>query len=118
VKRPCLGVNGRACGRLTDRPDHRCTNCATEWHQQRDARRGTARQRGYDTDHDAVRAALLPHAYGQPCPRCGEPMRPDQDLDLGHSVDLRLDPHARGDRIEHASCNRGGRQPGGHAQGP
>ncbi|QIM20549.1 hypothetical protein G7075_04350 [Phycicoccus sp. HDW14] len=29
-----------------------------------------------------------------------------QDLDLGHSVDLAVDPAAKADRIEHASCNR------------
>lgn len=29
-----------------------------------------------------------------------------QDLDLGHSVDFVTDPNAKGDRIEHRSCNR------------
>lgn len=29
-----------------------------------------------------------------------------QALDLGHSTDVALDPFAKGDRIEHASCNR------------
>ena len=28
------------------------------------------------------------------------------DLDLGHSTDLAVDPYAVGDRIEHATCNR------------
>ena len=107
VRRPCLGLPGRPCGQLTDRPDHRCPTCASAWHQRRDAQRGTARQRGYDARHDATRARLLPLALGKPCPRCGEPMLAGQALDLGHSVPLRLDPTSRADRIEHADCNRG-----------
>ncbi len=65
----------------------------------------------YGTAHQKRRAELLPAAYGTPCPRCGEIMFDTDDLDLGHSVDVALDPHAVGDRIEHAHCNRsaGGR---------
>jgi hypothetical protein len=65
----------------------------------------------YGREHEATRARLLPAAYGTPCPRCGEPMLPGQELDLGHSTDRAVDPSAAGDRIEHASCNRaaGGR---------
>jgi hypothetical protein len=33
-----------------------------------------------------------------------------QALDLGHSTPLRVDRNAIGDRIEHASCNRGERE--------
>jgi hypothetical protein len=29
-----------------------------------------------------------------------------QDLDLGHTIARSVDPTARGDRIEHAHCNR------------
>lgn len=87
--KPCL-----TCGALS--PHSRCP-----LHQ-----RPTARHRGYNHDHDQLRATLLPHAYGRACPRCGQPMLPGQALDLGHSVARAHDPHARGDRIEHARCNR------------
>lgn len=60
----------------------------------------------YDWEHQKRRAELLPLAYGTPCPRCGKVMLEGDDLDLGHSTDLIIDPHAIGDRIEHASCNR------------
>ncbi|WP_156759547.1 hypothetical protein [Microbacterium karelineae] len=60
----------------------------------------------YGVEHQKRRAELLPTAYGTPCPRCGEVMLESDELDLGHSVDLALDAHAIGDRIEHASCNR------------
>lgn len=60
----------------------------------------------YGHDHQKRRAELLPGAYNTPCPRCGKLMLKGQDLDLGHSTDVVLDPHAVGDRIEHASCNR------------
>lgn len=105
MRRPCLD----GCGQLTDRPDHRCSTCASAWHARRDARRGTASARGYDRQHATTRARLLPLAYGQPCPRCGELMVEGQALDLGHSTALRVDVSARADRIEHADCNRGAR---------
>jgi hypothetical protein len=41
----------------------------------------------YGTRHRAIRRALLPEAYGRPCARCGETMRPGQDLDLDHTDD-------------------------------
>jgi len=104
-KRPCLGVDGQPCNALTDRPDHRCPACASV----REAQRGTTTQRGYGWTHQKARARLLPQSYGQLCPRCGEMITPDQVLDLGHSTPLRIDASARGDRIEHAGCNRGAR---------
>lgn len=65
----------------------------------------------YGTEHQRRRAELLPAAYNTPCPRCGRLMLRGQELDLGHSEDLALNPGAKGDRIEHADCNRaaGGR---------
>ena len=74
----------------------------------KDARRGTARQRGYDADHDALRARLIPLAIGKPCPRCSSPMLPGEELDLGHREDAprSKDRSARAARIEHATCNR------------
>jgi hypothetical protein len=101
--RPCLGLIGESCGKLTAAAHSRCPD-----HQRRHeaARKPSARQRGYDAEHDRTRAHLLPLAYGKPCPRCGQPMLPGQALDLGHRVARAVDPHCRADRMEHASCNR------------
>jgi hypothetical protein len=97
----------------------RCLSCAREKERQRSAvrraRRGTTAARGYGREHDARRAALLPLAIGKLCPLCGKLMRPDQPLDLDHSVPLAVDKDSKGDRIVHATCNRarrgGGRPP-------
>lgn len=84
----------------------RCADHARE----RERQRGSAAQRGYDARHKRIRARLLRDLIpGAPCPRCNQPMWHDQPLDAGHSVDLRDDPTARADRLEHASCNRGWR---------
>jgi hypothetical protein len=66
--------------------------------------------RGYTSRHRATRRRLLPHAYGKPCPLCGELMLKGQALDLDHSVPL-IEGGTKGDRITHASCNRSA---GGH----
>jgi 5-methylcytosine-specific restriction endonuclease McrA len=64
-------------------------------------------KRGYGKAHRAMRARLLPMAYGTLCPlRCGYLMLPGQALELDHSVPLALNPNSVGDRIVHASCNR------------
>lgn len=52
-----------------------------------DKARGTRQQRGYGAEHQRTRAELLPQAYGQPCPHCGERMWPDQALHLDHTDD-------------------------------
>jgi hypothetical protein len=57
--------------------------------------------RGYGAAHQKLRARLLPHAYGQPCTRCGGPMHPGQALHLDHT-DTR-DGYAG---FAHAACNR------------
>lgn len=105
AKRMCLDCPPD-CPTLTD--GTRCEPCRLKHDRQRERGRNrpTARQRGYDTQHDATRARLLPLAYGTPCPRCHEPMLAGQDLDLGHTVARSVDPQARADRIEHAACNR------------
>lgn len=103
VRRPCLGYRDQTCGVLTE--GNRCRVHQRAYEQGRRPVPG-ARARGYDSQHDATRARLLPLAYGKPCPRCGEPMLRDQDLDLGHTVARSVDPTSRGDRIEHATCNR------------
>ena len=69
--------------------------------------------RGYGYDHQKLRAALLPGAYGHPCPhhgtdpQCPGLMLPGQALDLDHTDDRTA---YRG--MAHASCNRraGGRK--------
>lgn len=63
--------------------------------------RKTTTQRGYGYSHQALRRALLPYAYGQPCPRCGGTMKPGQKLDLDHTDDR---TGYRG--MAHATCNR------------
>jgi hypothetical protein len=55
----------------------------------------------YRGPHQAIRRALLPYAYGRPCPRCGLPMLPGQALDLGHTAD-----RAAYQGMEHARCDR------------
>lgn len=69
VKRPCLGVDGRHCTRLTERADGRCTACASAWNAARDARRGTTAHRGYGGKHQAARAVVL--ARSRVCWLCG-----------------------------------------------
>lgn len=59
----------------------------------------------YGWPHRRRRAALLPYAYGRPCPMCDEVMLRSQRLDLDHSTPLVLGG-TQGDRIVHASCNR------------
>jgi hypothetical protein len=92
--RPCP-VPG--CGTLT-----RGGRCPAHLAQSRASRPTPAR---YHL-HRAARAQLLPHAYGNPCPYCLEPMLPGQPLDLDHTNPVALGNAAPGDRIAHASCNR------------
>lgn len=58
-------------------------------------------ERGYGYRHQALRRALLPAAYGRPCPRCGHTMEKGQPLDLGHN-----DERTEYTGMEHARCNR------------
>lgn len=94
------------CPELVDRGvrDGRCD----EHRRAKDKARGTRQQRGYDATHDALRAELLPDAYGQRCHLCGERMWPHEELALDHTEDR---TGYRG--IAHASCNaRDGAQRG------
>jgi hypothetical protein len=72
----------------------------------RDARRGTRQQRGYDAEHDQIRAMLIATYHPtDPCWRCLEPLGPDPSvLDLGHT-----DDRTGYQGLEHAACNRGAR---------
>lgn len=68
-----------------------------------DKARGTRQQRGYDRNHDQLRAHLAPHvAAGQAhCWRCHKPITPDEPWHLGH------DDHDRRQHRgpEHVQCN-------------
>jgi hypothetical protein len=57
--------------------------------------------RGYGHQHQQLRRALLPFAYGQTCHHCGNTMLPGQALDLDHTDDR---TGYRG--MAHATCNR------------
>jgi len=62
-------------------------------------------ERGLGAEHQRIRKALLPYAYGKQCAMCGLLMSKDQALDLDHSLPRALGG-THGDRIVHASCNR------------
>lgn len=88
-----------------------CAGCA----RQRDAGRGRRQERGYDRTHERIRRQLLAQLRTAErrgevvtCPRCGNAVTSTQAdrLDAAHSVDLRDDPTARADHLEHAACNR------------
>jgi len=64
-RRPCLG-----CGTPTTRP--RCPTCHSARLRQRDLRRGSRQQRGYDAWYEQARAALHLELY-PPCHWCGRP---------------------------------------------
>jgi hypothetical protein len=42
---------------------------------------------GYGNQHQKLRKALLPQAYGKPCYRCGQTMLPGEELHLDHTDD-------------------------------
>ena len=107
-RRPCLGFRAQTCDTLTSHPSSRCDVHRPMYEAARRPNRPSARQRGYDSEHDALRAQLLPLAIGTPCPRCGQPMLEGQELDLGHpeGAARSVAPDSRADRIEHARCNR------------
>lgn len=67
-------------------------------------REGTTKQRGYDYQHKKLRAQVkqMVDAGKATCWRCGEPIQPGADFDLGHDDDDRT--KYRGP--EHQACNR------------
>jgi hypothetical protein len=74
-----------------------------------EARRGSRQARGYDAEHDRLRAEWTPRvATGRVrCPRCGKLIASGSAWDLGHhDTDRR-----RYNGPEHSACNRsaGGR---------
>jgi hypothetical protein len=55
---------------------------------------------GWGNQHQKLRKALLPSAYGKPCARCGLPMLPGQVLHLDHN-----DDRTGWIGFSHAKCN-------------
>lgn len=91
------------CPTLTPVGTLRCPTHVAEHEQAR----GSRHERGYGNAHDARRVELLRHLMpGTPCPVCGHGMWATQELDAGHSEDLRANPDAVADRLEHRGCNR------------
>lgn len=111
----------RTCsGRISDptNPDLRrnCPALATrdglcdEHYREREQRRGSSTQRGYDAEHQRIRKRLIAELFRKPpqyriCPLCGEMMLRGDRLSLDHTVRLVDDPTSRGDRIVHEKCN-------------
>jgi hypothetical protein len=67
---------------LTQHRSGRCPECR----RQQWSARGTTTERGYGVDHRALREQYRPlvEAGDVTCWRCGEPINPDDDWDLGH----------------------------------
>ena len=84
-----------------------CAAHEAEAQARMDAKRGNAKQRGYDSRHarEATRAKIDAVNSGALCPRCGLPMLAGQSLDYGHEV-ARVLGGGRASRVEHAHCNR------------
>lgn len=98
-KRFCL-----TCGKLFDRDltgTQRCPACQPAATAARNARGNTTR-RGYGSPHQALRKQLLEQFEpGQPCARCGKPIRSKADAQLGHDDQDR----SRYKGLEHVRCN-------------
>jgi len=85
------------CPELT--PTRHCTTHTRE----HDRARGTRTQRGYNYQHDKLRAQYardIQHGRTLHCHRCGEPIVNTDDLHLGHSDDRK-----RHEGPEHKLCN-------------
>ncbi|MGW3024790.1 HNH endonuclease [Streptomyces sp. NPDC001221] len=116
-KRPCL-----RCGRLTTNPS-RCDYHQAEFNAQRqaqrDAVRGSASQRGYDSSYRRVRAKVLAEhraRYGDWCPGWGVPAHVSADLTVDHVTPLAAGgANSRSNmRVLCRSCNsRRGSKPDG-----
>lgn len=69
------------CGELVE--SGKCVAHRREY----DKARGSRAERGYGAEHKAMRAALLPDAYGTACIYCGNRMWPHENLVLDHTAD-------------------------------
>ena len=101
-QRPCMGADGLPCPTraLTTDRSGRCVPCRRrQWNA-----RGTTADRGYGTEHRALREAWRPlvEAGLTTCARCNNPIQPSDEWDLGHS-DTDRSQYAG---VEHRGCNR------------
>ena len=95
---------------------HGTSRCPTHT-RDRDRARGTTKARGYTGQHRTTRDALTPlHQAGAlTCWRCGEPIAPNEPMDLGHDDHDRT--ITRGP--EHANdCNRSAAGRSSHGLAP
>jgi hypothetical protein len=60
---------------------------------------------GLGWEHAKQRRALLPLAYGKPCPLCGRIMLREQRLQLDHQVPRAIGGLGGPVRIVHGRCN-------------
>jgi 5-methylcytosine-specific restriction endonuclease McrA len=67
--RPCLGLPGRPCGRLTSNGS-RCEPCRLATVRQRSSARGTRQAQGYDNDWLRLSAEVIRRDLGI-CHYCG-----------------------------------------------
>ncbi len=100
------------CGRIS--AEALCPNCKAA----RERERGSSAARGYGAEHQSIRRRLYREMeqaarLGQPllCPRCLDPMFPDQLLEAGHTVPLAVDAQSKADTLEHRWCNPRGQDP-------
>jgi len=100
----CPGCKPAGCGKLFDRDatrTQRCPRCQPAATAARNAR-GNTTQRGYGSDHQALRRQLLGQFVpGQLCWRCGKPIASIDDAQLGHDDQDR----SRYRGLEHVRCN-------------
>ena len=73
MQRPCIGVAGRRCPRLTTRT--RCPQCEREWQRQRNARPGRAIYNGEWAAYSRAQREANPY-----CAVCGT----SRDLTVDH----------------------------------
>lgn len=100
MKRPCIEPG---CPAYTER-----TRCV-EHERQRDRRRGSRQQRGYDRTHDAARRSLAADLPAECGYGCGTVLHPDDTWVAAHVVDG--DPTA-GWMVSCVRCNqRASRRP-------
>jgi hypothetical protein len=101
-QRPCIGCDGLPCPTraLTTDRSGRCEHCRRQhWRSQ-----PTSTERGYGTDHRALREQWVPlvEAGQVICWRCGELIGADEPFDLGHDDSDRTKWRSP----EHVACNR------------
>jgi len=100
------------CGKFQVR-NSRCDGHAKIY----ELKRGSRHERGYGSEHDSIRRALLVDLRNSElrgvvliCWRCLEPIHSWQELDADHSRVTALEG-GKADCLTHSECNRGKRTP-------